>query len=345
MDNQDSKAQESAKSYFDSYLEGFVAHTAAGAAYPYHWGANRHVGNLGFLTMVHAKNGAVEPAYGNRLRNYGIHEANYLLGDAGRSWVVGFGDDYPKMHNHKMSLYSIQNWHPDPTQEPLGERIWMTDVAGPFAPENPTGYVQKAKFDFEGSRTPQAHIAWGTVFGSPLFDDSLINTRRDYTYAESTVEYNAGAVGAIAAMADWYKSGEYTGVESLEGVIPFTCDQPQTPWSTPLAAAIEPELAPAPEPALVAAPEPVLTPAPEPVLAPASEPVLAPVPGPVLAPALEPVLVPAPEPESALASEALPVVLPTGDAVAEETDASSGALQAAAPFATTAAILFALFLA
>ena len=213
---------------------------------------------MGFLSMVHAKNKAVDPAYANRLRNYGIHEANYLLGDAGRSWVIGFGKDYPTMHNHKMSVYSVLNWNPDPKQEPLGEKIWMTDVAGPFAPENPSGYVQRAKFDFEGSRTPQSHIAWGTLFGGPLFDDGLINTRRDYTYAESTVEYNAAAVGAIAAMADWYGSGPYTGVETLEGVIPFTCDQPVTPWSTPLAPA------PAPVPVPVPAPAPAVAPTPAP---------------------------------------------------------------------------------
>jgi hypothetical protein len=255
-----------AKTFFDSYFDGNVAHTLAGASYPYHWGANRHVGNLGFLTMVHAKNPAVDPLYGNRLRNYGMHQANYLLGDAGRSWVIGFGKDYPAMHNHKMSMYSVLNWHPDPAQEPLAEKIWMTDVAGPWAPENPSGYVSKAKFDFEGSRSNQTHLAWGTLFGSPLYDDSLVNTRRDYTYGESTVEYNSAAVAAIAAMADWYGSGPYTGVENLEGVIPFTCEQPQTPWSTPLAPAPAPVLAPAPAPAMAPVPAAEVLPVVPPVI-------------------------------------------------------------------------------
>ena len=47
VDNKDALALSESKKYFDGYLEGYVAHTKAGAAYPYHWGANRHVGNLG----------------------------------------------------------------------------------------------------------------------------------------------------------------------------------------------------------------------------------------------------------------------------------------------------------
>ena len=82
------------------------------------------------------------------------------------------------------------------------------------------------------------------MFGAPLQDDGLINTRRDYTSAEPTIEYNAGAVGAMAALADFYNSGPYTGVEQLEGVIPFACMGPT------------PAPAPAPAPTLLLSPVP-----------------------------------------------------------------------------------------
>ena len=147
-----------------------------------------------------------------------------------------------------MSYNSILTWKKD--NEPLGEKIYMVppQIGGPWAPEhagNASGqYIQRAKFDFEGSYFPQKHIAWGTLFGSPLMDDGIVNSRRDYTYAEPTVEYNAGAFGAVAALADWFNVPAWEGnPESLEGVIPFSCETtlknesssvpPMQPASTP----------------------------------------------------------------------------------------------------------------
>jgi len=100
--------------------------------------------------------------------------------------------------------------------------------------------------------SPRLFDADGLVFGAPLYDDGLINSRRDYTYAEPTVEYNAGAVGAAAALADWYSTQAYTGVDSLDGVMPFACDV----------------IAPAPAPALAPVPAPAQAPALAPLEAP-----------------------------------------------------------------------------
>ena len=32
-----------------------------------------------------------------RLFNYGQHVTDYVLGDCGRSWMVGFGEKYPQV--------------------------------------------------------------------------------------------------------------------------------------------------------------------------------------------------------------------------------------------------------
>jgi len=146
-----------ARAFFDPYLTLKVTHTKAGAAFASHWGAMRDVGNLGFLSMVHAKNQNVDPDTRARLVNYGMHQTNYLLGDAGRSWVVGFGQNYPNYTNHKYSYNSILTWQKE--GEPLAEKMWMTNDDGPWASEHKDFYIQKAKFDFEGSTTPQAHTA------------------------------------------------------------------------------------------------------------------------------------------------------------------------------------------
>ena len=37
-----------------------------------------------------------------------------------------------------------------------------------------------------GSKTPQRFIPYGLMVGAPLFNDNLVNTRKDYTYMEPT---------------------------------------------------------------------------------------------------------------------------------------------------------------
>lgn len=169
--------------------------------------------------MIHEKNPNVDAAYRARLVNYAMHQVNYILGDAGRSWLVGFGKDYPTHVWHKYSYNSILNWN-----EGLAKMIWMTNDIGPWSPEKNTQknmYAQIAKLDMEGDYSPQKHIAFGTLFGGTLNNDGLVAARKDYTYAEPTIEYNAGITGALAALAQWYNQGPYAGINSLEGVLPF----------------------------------------------------------------------------------------------------------------------------
>jgi len=42
-----------------------------------------------------------DKAYSAFLFTYGQQQINYMLGDAGRSYVVGFGKDPPNMPFHK----------------------------------------------------------------------------------------------------------------------------------------------------------------------------------------------------------------------------------------------------
>jgi hypothetical protein len=88
------------------------------------------------------------------------------------------------------------------------------------------------------------------MFGAPLMDDGLVNSRRDFSMTEPTVEYNAGAVAAFAAMADWYASPAYTGANSLEGVTAPACSKALQGVA----------LAPAPAPAALLAPPPAAAP-------------------------------------------------------------------------------------
>ena len=46
---------------------------------------------------------------------------------------------------------------------------------------------------------------------SPLANDNLVASRKDYTYTEPTLEYPAGLVGALASLSGWYGQGPYKG--------------------------------------------------------------------------------------------------------------------------------------
>jgi endoglucanase len=212
------KYRDDANAYFDFLLDTKKAiYTKKGLYYPYHWGAARHGANAAWLALVYAKNEKVPAAYANRLRNFAHFQVNYLLGDSGRSWIVGFGKQpYPIFQWHKASYNDYLDWNPA-----MADKIYAMPVVGPwssgFLGAN-APFVEKGKLDFEGSRRPQRRIAYGLLM-SPLFNDNQVASRKDYTYTEPTLEYPAGLVGALASMSGWYGQGPYTA--KMVDVLPF----------------------------------------------------------------------------------------------------------------------------
>ena len=207
----DPKYRSDANDYFNPYLSQLIPHSPRGLALPYSWGGSRNAGNVAFLMQTYANNvKSVDPTYRARLRNYAMFQVNYLLGDSGRSWIVGFGKGYPTYTWHKASYNDIlqpggyaalaKKVYAAPDKGP-----WASEVRGAWGP-----YLEKGKMDFEGSLTPQRRIAYGTLI-TPLMDDNLVASRKDYSYTEPTIEYSAALVGAFAQLVEWYGQGPYTG--------------------------------------------------------------------------------------------------------------------------------------
>ena len=63
-------------------------------------------------------------------------------------------------------------------------------VVEPFA----VFHFTTSKLARAGSKTPQRFTAYGAMVGAPLFNDNLVNTRKDYTYMEPTT----GASGIVS---------------------------------------------------------------------------------------------------------------------------------------------------
>lgn len=197
--------------FFYQYLEQTIFHTPRGLAYPFHWGTLRQATNAAFLCLIQAKNMMTiaktdfktDLPYAARLWNYAEHQINYALGASGRSWVCGFGKNYPKFIWHKPSYNSFISWRL------RGQYFWMGRDVGPwtvgldYSKDFPVE-VMSSKADMEGNYAPNEFIPYGALFGAPLADDGLVTRRRDYTYAEPTTEGQGGISGGLAALVEYY---------------------------------------------------------------------------------------------------------------------------------------------
>ncbi|KAG8936279.1 hypothetical protein FRC02_003215 [Tulasnella sp. 418] len=112
--------------------------------------------------MAYAKTiGYREPA-GQKAVTFAAQQINYILGDCGRSWIVGFGKDYPLRPYHKSSYNSFIDF-PMRGQD-------NGDIGG----------------DFMHSTTVNRFILYGAVVGGPSWDDSFLDNREKYEYTDKS---------------------------------------------------------------------------------------------------------------------------------------------------------------
>ncbi|KAI8815465.1 family 9 glycoside hydrolase [Cladochytrium replicatum] len=195
---------------FDAYLDVTpavaslkkVPRTPRGLAYYELWGSLSYSANVAMIgfsvaeaidrqiptipaaNQTAATRAGISKDYAREIRRFGIQQINYILGDCGRSWVVGFGNKFPRLPYHKSSYNSLIDY-------PLRNRT--QDVVGD---------------DFLKSRTPNRFILYGAIGGGPNTDDSYYDDREAYQYTEVTQDYNAGWTGALAGVIGYYMSAD-----------------------------------------------------------------------------------------------------------------------------------------
>ena len=99
-------------------------------------------------------------------------QIDYILGDTGISFVIGFGEDWPLRAHHAASS--------------------CEDLPAPCDWDD---------FDKPG---PNGQTLYGALVGGPDIDDNYNDARDDYVQNEVTIEYNAGYQGALAAMVAYF---------------------------------------------------------------------------------------------------------------------------------------------
>ena len=153
------------KSWLDSWLPGgSVTYTPKGLAWRIKWGSNRYAANTAFLALVAADQGITPTAY----RNFARKQIHYMLGDSGRSFVVGFGKNPPQRPHHRSS-------------------------SCPSAPK-------KCGWSNANDPKPNAHVLKGALVGGPDSNDNYKDDRKDYVMNEVATDYNAGFQSAVAGL-------------------------------------------------------------------------------------------------------------------------------------------------
>ena len=132
------------------------------------WGVNRYAANTALLALFYAdKLGTSNPLY-SRYHDFGKRQIDYILGDnpANRSYMVGFGKDFPINVHHRTSHGS-----------------WADDMKTP---------------------AQQRHVLYGAVVGGPAADTDYVEDRGNYVLNEVATDYNAGFTSATAILYGQY---------------------------------------------------------------------------------------------------------------------------------------------
>nr|AXQ39839.1 beta-1,4-endoglucanase [Panchlora nivea] len=160
-----SKYLDTIEGYCDYLIDG-QQRTPDGIVFLTEWGSLPSIATACFVCLE-AANAGLSP---DRYRDFATEQIGYILGDSGRSYVVGYGENPPSHEQHASSSCPDA---PDPCD-------WDT-------------------FD---SNEPNSHVLYGALVAGPDADGNYEDIRSDYVGNEVACDYNAGYQSALAALYD-----------------------------------------------------------------------------------------------------------------------------------------------
>ena len=163
-----------------------VAYTPQGLAWYMKWGPLRYAANTALIAVGYADaldssgSGGAGGGADARAREYtswARGQIQYMLGHAntlgpngaGFSYLVGYGDHFPRKVHHQMAT----------------------------CPKAPAACDWNT---FNDESKPNAYTLYGALVGGPGKDDSFDDKRSDYIKNEVTLDYNAGFTSVLAAL-------------------------------------------------------------------------------------------------------------------------------------------------
>lgn len=168
----DNKYKQDVQGFLNSWGRGgSVPYTPKGLAWRDAWGSLRYSGNVAFIALMAADLGVDA----GKSREFAKSQINYALGDSGRSYVVGFGNNPPTHCHHKAA--SCPSWH-------------------------------SCGWNNYKSQSSNVHTIYGALVGGPNQWDGYSDDRTMYEHTEVACDYNAGYQGALAGLITLAKSGK-----------------------------------------------------------------------------------------------------------------------------------------
>jgi hypothetical protein len=151
-----------------------IWYTGTGLAFRHQWGSLRNVLGPAFLIAQygHAIRD-VDAKKSGRYTCWARGQLRYALGDAGRSFVVGYGANPPTHVHHRAASCAT--------------------VTGPWGTNTPSCDFNQFN---SGASNPQ--VLYGALAGGPDGGDNYADRRDDYVRNEVAVDYNAGFTGVLA---------------------------------------------------------------------------------------------------------------------------------------------------
>ncbi|GMP69953.1 hypothetical protein CsSME_00029020 [Camellia sinensis var. sinensis] len=133
---------------------------------------SRYLYGHGNISIVHCDNVAVKPS---RLIHVAKGQVDYILGNnpSGMSYMVGYGNKFPRYIHHRGSSLPSIDKHP--------EHINCEDGRSYFA-----------------SNRPNPNLLIGAIIGGPDINDSYNDSRANPAHSEPTTYINAPVVGILA---------------------------------------------------------------------------------------------------------------------------------------------------
>lgn len=165
------------------YWMNTVRTTPGGLKWLTGWGVCKYPAAESMIMLVHYKNTGEK-----KYLDFAKQQIDYILGDnpLGMSYVVGFGDKYPKFPHHRAASGMLEGWPGDETKQ-----------------------------------APERHILYGALVGGADENDEYIDNVEKYVYTETGLDYNAGLVGALAGLSKYYGEGQVPeATPGLEGEPP-----------------------------------------------------------------------------------------------------------------------------
>ncbi|KAJ6643786.1 Endoglucanase E-4 [Pseudolycoriella hygida] len=146
--------------------------TPKGLVFIFEWGSLRALSNVIFICLQAARMGINDEKY----IDFATSQIDLMLGDWGRSFVCGFGNDPPIRPHHRSS-------------------------SCPNPPET-------CGWSFFNSELPNANILYGALVGGPNLLDEYEDVRNDAVKNEVAVDYNAAFQGSIAALKQFSENDD-----------------------------------------------------------------------------------------------------------------------------------------